>query len=59
MFQFGNFSYKEVLTITFTLFAVIDILGSIPILVSLREKMGGKIKANLATIASGSLTSEF
>jgi len=55
MFQFGNFSYKEVLTITFTLFAVIDILGSIPILVSLREKMGGKIKANLATIASGSL----
>ena len=55
MFQFGNFSYKEVLTITFTLFAVIDILGSIPILVSLREKMGGKIKANLATIVSGSL----
>lgn len=55
MFQFGDFSYKEVLTITFTLFAVIDILGSIPILVSLRDKMGGKIKANLATVASGGL----
>ena len=55
MFQFGNFSFQEVLTITFTLFAVIDILGSIPILVSLRDKMGGKIKANLATLASGGL----
>ena len=55
MFQFGNFSCQEVLTITFTLFAVIDILGSIPILVSLRDKMGGKIKANLATLASGGL----
>ena len=28
------------LTVTFTLFAVIDIIGSIPVLVGLREKMG-------------------
>ena len=31
---------KEIITISFTLFAVIDMLGSIPVLVSLREKMG-------------------
>ena len=32
---------KELLTVTFTLFAVIDILGAVPILISLKEKMGG------------------
>ncbi len=49
MFDFG-----QILTITFTLFAVIDILGSIPILVSLKEKLG-HIDAGKATIASGVL----
>ncbi len=39
MADFANISVKESVTITFTLFAVIDILGSIPILISLKEKM--------------------
>ena len=55
MADFANISSKETVTITFTLFAVIDILGSIPILISLKEKMGGIIQSSLATIASGAL----
>lgn len=47
--------YRELLTATFTLFAVIDILGSIPILISLKEKMGGHIHAGKATLISGGL----
>ena len=45
---------KELLTVTFTLFAVIDIVGSVPILISLKEKMGG-IRELRATIISGTL----
>ena len=53
MASFGNISLKESITVTFTLFAVIDILGSIPILISLKDKMGGVIRSTQATIASG------
>lgn len=53
MADFANISSKETITVTFTLFAVIDILGSIPILISLKEKMGGIIRSTQATIASG------
>ena len=49
-----NLSIKEVLSVTLTLFAVIDILGSIPILVTLKQKMGD-IHASLATFVSGFL----
>ena len=45
---------KELLTITFTLFAVIDIVGSVPMLISIKEKMGG-INSGKATIISGGL----
>lgn len=55
MFDFGKIIGKEIITISFTLFAVIDMLGSIPILISLREKMGGHIRSTQATIASGAL----
>jgi len=47
-------SIKQILTVTFSLFAVIDILGSIPVLISLKERMGG-IHAGKATLASGFL----
>ena len=53
--QIANISLKQLLTITFTLFAVIDILGSIPVLISLKDKMGGQIQSLQATIASGAL----
>ncbi len=53
MADFANIKSEEIITVTFTLFAVIDILGSIPILISLKEKMGGVIRSSQATIASG------
>ncbi|MBN8836606.1 MAG: MarC family protein [Sphingobacteriia bacterium] len=48
------FDVNELLTVTFTLFAVIDIVGSIPLLISLKEKMG-EIKSMQATLVSGAL----
>ena len=44
----------ELLTVTFTLFAVIDIVGSIPLLLSLKKKLGG-IREIRATLISGGL----
>lgn len=44
----------DLLTVTFTLFAVIDIIGSVPILISLKQKMGG-MKELRATLISGAL----
>jgi multiple antibiotic resistance protein len=49
-----NIDFKALLTVTFTLFAIIDIVGSIPILISLKEKMGG-INELKATLISGAL----
>jgi multiple antibiotic resistance protein len=49
-----NFQFDQLLTITFTLFAVIDIVGSAPLLISLKEKLGG-IRSLQATIVSGAL----
>ena len=55
MWEVKNIVGREILTISFTLFAVIDMLGSIPILVTLQEKMGGHIRSTMATLASGAL----
>lgn len=49
-----NFDINELLTLTFTLFAVIDVVGSVPLLISLREKIGG-IHPLKATLISGAL----
>ena len=49
-----NWDIKELLTVTFTLFAVIDIVGSVPMLISLKEKLGG-INSFRATLISGGL----
>src|SRR5690625_4008630 len=46
-----NFDIKQILTATMILFAIIDIIGSIPIVVSLRQKVG-HIKSEKATIVS-------
>ena len=55
MWEVKNIVGREILTISFTLFAVIDMLGSIPVLVTLQEKMGGHIRSTMATVASGAL----
>ncbi len=49
-----QFHFQEFLTLTFTLFAVIDVIGSVPMLISLKEKMGG-INAWKVTLISGGL----
>ena len=59
MINISDLSSKEVVTVSFTLFAVIDIIGSIPILLSLRDKMGGNIRSVQATVASGLLMMGF
>lgn len=45
---------RDLLTVSFTLFAIIDIIGSIPIFIGLKTKMGG-IQAMRATLISGML----
>ena len=49
-----HLDFKALLTVTFTLFAVIDIVGSVLILISLKEKLGG-IREMRATLISGAL----
>lgn len=49
-----DFHIKELITVTFTLFAVIDVIGSVPVLISLKSKMGG-INEVKATLISGAL----
>ena len=48
------FSFKETMTCFMVLFAVIDILGSVPIIVSLRKQFG-HIDAERAALVSGLL----
>lgn len=49
-----EWNFKELLTLTFTLFAVIDIIGAVPMLISIKEKMGG-LNSGKATLISGGL----
>jgi multiple antibiotic resistance protein len=54
MFPAFYFSFEEILAVTVTLFAIIDIVGGIPILISLKSKIG-EIDAGKATLSSGAL----
>jgi multiple antibiotic resistance protein len=47
-----GFNLEHFLTVSFTLFAVIDAIGSIPLLISLNTKLGG-IREFKATLISG------
>lgn len=49
-----NFNLKDFLTVTFTLFAVIDIIGTVPVLISMKSKLGA-IREGRVTIISGAL----
>lgn len=53
-----QFQFDQLLTVIFTLFAVIDIVGSIPLLISMKEKVG-KIKSMQVTLISGGLMIAF
>ena len=47
-----HFNFKEILTASMVLFAVIDIVGSVPIIISLRNKVG-HIQSEKASIVAG------
>ena len=47
-----QFNFQQFLTVSFTLFAVIDAIGSIPLLISLSAKMGG-VRELRVTLISG------
>jgi multiple antibiotic resistance protein len=49
-----NFDLNQLVTVSFTLFAVIDIVGSIPLLAALKKKIGVLNEAK-ATLISGAL----
>src|SRR6202046_146309 len=49
-----KFDINQLLTVSFTLFAVIDIIGSIPLLHALKKKIGG-LQEGKATVISGAL----
>ena len=55
---FEHFNLKEMLTASMVLFAVIDIVGSVPIIVSLKQKFG-HIEAEKASIVAGVLMIAF
>ncbi|PTM02951.1 MAG: hypothetical protein DA405_11810 [Bacteroidetes bacterium] len=48
-----NFSFKEILSATMILFAVIDIMGSIPLIISLRNKVGHIQSEKASIVAAG------
>src|SRR4026208_2388143 len=49
-----QFNLQEFLTLTFTLFAVIDVVGAVPMLISIKQKSGG-INPWKVTLISGAL----
>ena len=49
-----DFHFDQLLTVILTLFAVIDIVGSIPLLIAMKEKSGA-IKSLRVTLISGAL----
>ena len=46
------FNFKEILSVSLILFSVIDILGSVPIIIDLRKKFG-HVQSEKATLVSG------
>lgn len=49
-----HFDFKQIATITMILFAVIDVIGSLPVLLDLQSKHG-KIQSEKATLVSGAI----
>jgi multiple antibiotic resistance protein len=49
-----KFDFQEFLTLTFTLFAVIDVVGSVPMLISIKQKTGD-FNVWKVTLISGAL----
>lgn len=48
------FSFKEIVSVTLILFSVIDVLGSIPVIVDFRKRLG-HIESGKATLVAGTI----
>jgi len=51
-------SFKEIVSVTLILFSVIDVVGSLPVIIDLRKKVGS-IESEKATLVSGLLMIAF
>lgn len=51
MTEYFHFDHKQILSVTMILFAIIDIIGSIPVVIELRKK-AGHIQSEKATVVS-------
>lgn len=49
-----NFNIKEIVSATMVLFAVVDIIGSVPIIINLRKK-AGKIQSEKTAVVAGQM----
>jgi multiple antibiotic resistance protein len=47
--------FKEIVSVSLILFSVIDIVGSIPVIIDLKKKAGGYIQSGKATFVAGLL----
>lgn len=48
-----GFDIKEIMSVSLILFSVIDIVGSIPVIIDLKQKAGGYIESGKATLVAG------
>lgn len=53
-----GFDFNHLITVIFTLFAVIDVIGSVPLFISYKQKMGGLDEMRI-TIYSGAIMIAF
>ncbi len=51
--------FKEIMSVSLILFSVIDIVGSIPVIIDLKQKAGGHIESEKATLVAGILMIAF
>jgi multiple antibiotic resistance protein len=56
--HFENFNFKDIVTISMILFAVIDVIGAVPVIIVMRKKLG-HIQSEKATIAAGIIMISF
>ena len=49
-----QFSFKEIASVSIILFSVIDMIGNVPVIVDLRQKVG-KVQSAMATLVAGLL----
>ena len=52
------FDFQQIISVSLILFSVIDIVGSIPVIISLKKR-AGKIEAETATVAAAVLMISF